>query len=157
MRAEDERGHLGQRPRVAGEGEQRQQREAGLPIVQAGRRALAVVTLGVAATAPALVETISQASPPDRRGAATALYGFALFVGAGLGAPAATLVRIPYPARATGFAAVVALGSLIAFLATAATSSSLTDPARWRLTGWLRDRRAPSASRRGAARTANRR
>ncbi|MGH3502872.1 MAG: MFS transporter [Nocardioidaceae bacterium] len=79
---------------------------------------LGVMTLGVATTAPALVETISQASPPDQRGAATALYGFALFVGASLGAPAAVVVNIPYSATATGFAAIAALGSLSAFLAT---------------------------------------
>lgn len=79
---------------------------------------LGVVTLGVAAAAPALVETISQASPPAQRGAATALYGFALFAGASLGAPAAAIVNIPYLAIAIGFAAIAALGSLGAFVAT---------------------------------------
>lgn len=82
---------------------------------------LGVLTLGVTATAPALVETISQVSPPHQRGAATATYGFALFVGASLGAPAATTIHIGYPATAIGFALIAALGSLSAFAATRAS------------------------------------
>jgi predicted MFS family arabinose efflux permease len=84
--------------------------------------ALAMLTIAVAATAPALVETITQASPPDQRGGATALYGFALFVGASLAAPAATFAsHMSYPSAAIGFAAIAALGTLCATLPTRAT------------------------------------
>lgn len=84
--------------------------------------ALGMLTIAVAATAPALVETITQASPPDQRGGATALYGFALFVGASLAAPAATFAsHMSYPSAAIGFAAIAALGTLCATLPTRAT------------------------------------
>lgn len=82
---------------------------------------LGALTVGVAATAPALVETIGQASPPEQRGAATALYGFALFVGASLAAPAATAVAgLLYPIAAAGLATIAALGAVSAKLSTRA-------------------------------------
>lgn len=92
---------------------------AGGPITLAlGLRAL---TVGVAATAPTLVETIGQTSPPEQRGAATALYGFALFVGASLAAPAATAgANHHYLIAALGRAAVVAVGTVSARLSTRA-------------------------------------
>ncbi|MGH3446988.1 MAG: MFS transporter [Nocardioidaceae bacterium] len=84
--------------------------------------ALGVLTIAVAATAPALVETIGQTSPPGQRGAATALYGFALFVGASLGAPAATAVADhTYLIGATIFAGVAALGGVSALLSSEAS------------------------------------
>src|SRR5699024_10502045 len=54
---------------------------------------LAVTTAAVTVIAPAMVETIGQESPAGQRGSATAVYGFALFIGASLAAPTATLIQ----------------------------------------------------------------
>ncbi|MGH3502707.1 MAG: MFS transporter [Nocardioidaceae bacterium] len=82
---------------------------------------LGALTIAVAGTAPALVETIGQTSPPDQRGAATALYGFALFVGASLAAPAAAAAAgHSYPVAAVALAGIAALGAVSARLSTRA-------------------------------------
>lgn len=85
--------------------------------------ALGVVTIGVAATAPALVENVSRVAPAGQRGAATALYGFTLFVGASLGTPAAAVTDGRYLTIALGFAAIAALGAFGAALGTAGFES----------------------------------
>lgn len=80
---------------------------------------LAVMTAGVAACAPALVETIAQTSPVHQRGSATAMYGCMLFVGASLAGPtAAAFQHLGFFYAAGEFVAVLVIGW---FSATAAT------------------------------------
>lgn len=81
--------------------------------------ALAALTAGVAACAPALVETIAQTSPVHQRGSATAMYGCMLFVGASLAGPtAAAFQHLGFFYAAGGFVAVLVIGWLSATAAT---------------------------------------
>lgn len=90
--------------------------------------ALAAMTAGVVATAPALVETIGATSQPAQRGSATALYGFTLFVGASLAAPTAVAAQgLGFPTGAAGIAAVLTLGIISA---TAATHPQVAEPVK---------------------------
>lgn len=72
--------------------------------------ALAVVTAAVAVTTPAIVECIGGVAAVEQRGSATAIYGFALFSGASLGAPVATALI----GTGVGFGPIVAGFALVA-------------------------------------------
>ncbi|MGX2993373.1 MFS transporter [Streptomyces sp. JNUCC 64] len=77
---------------------------------------LAVFVFAVAVTAPALVEAVGSRAGPAR-GAAVALYTFALFTGASLGPPLATAVADDFATAAVVVAGVLCAGAATAALA----------------------------------------
>jgi len=80
---------------------------------------LAVTTAGVAVIAPAMVETIGATSPAEQRGAATAVYGCTLFLGASLAAPTATALKpAGFTVGSLVLAGILAVGCCAAVLAT---------------------------------------
>ncbi len=79
---------------------------------------LVVFVAAIAVAAPAVVQTISGAAGPAR-GAAVALYAFATFLGASLAPQLVTaLAGLGFARNALVVAATLALGSLLALLAT---------------------------------------
>nr|WP_248297175.1 hypothetical protein [Streptomyces sp. S1D4-11] len=92
--------------------------------------ALLLFVAAVAAAAPAVVETIN-ATAPHARGAAVALYGCSMFIGASLG-PQLTgaLTGLGFGGILRVVAAALVLGVLLALLTSATTAPNDPEPDR---------------------------